>query len=96
MDHCYEFTHTHTHTAVAITGNEDFQLGELSRVRCSTPVPVESIQWLDESNRVVSEGTSVQELVLAVTSSCSSSNYACIVNDRGTKESRHISIRGTH
>ena len=68
---------------IAITGNRVFQLGERSRVRCSTPLPVESIQWLDESNRVVREGMSVQELVLNLTITAAHNNtrYTCRVSD---------------
>ena len=67
--------------AISITGNEVFELGETSRVRCSTPVLVESMRWLDESNRVVREGASVQELVLSLTITAPHNNtrYTCRV-----------------
>ena len=78
--------------ASAITGNRIFLLGETSGVTCSTPVPVESIQWLDESNRVVREGTSVQELVLNLTITAEHNNtrYTCRV--KGSLESQSINI----
>ena len=71
--------------AVSITGNTIIQLGEATAITCSTPVPVESIQWLDESNSVVREGTSVQELALDVTIAASHSNteYTCRVSFHG-------------
>ena len=66
-------------TAITITGNRTVPLGERSRVKCSTPVLVESIQWLEESNRVVREGMLVQELVLSITITTASTNYTCLV-----------------
>ena len=69
--------------AISITGNRIVPLGERSSIRCSTPVPVESIQWLDESNRVVREGMSVQELVLSLTITAASNNYTCRVGADG-------------
>ena len=66
--------HYYNNTAINITGNRVFQLGETTAITCSTPVPVQSIQWLDESNSVVREGTSVQELVLDISIAASHSN----------------------
>ena len=69
-------------TALTITGNRVNQLGETSRIRCSTEVPVQSIQWLDGSSGVVRQGTSVQELVLDLTIAASHNNsrYTCRVS----------------
>ena len=62
--------------------NSVYQVGEISEIRCSTEVLVQSIQWLDESNRVVRQGTSVQELVLDLTVAASHNNsrYTCRVS----------------
>ena len=71
--------------AINIIGSRVFQLGETPAITCSTPVPVQSIQWLDESNSVVREGTSVQELALDITIAASHSNteYTCRVSFHG-------------
>ena len=67
-----------------ITGNIVFQPGETTAITCSTPVPVQSIQWLDESNSVVREGTSVQELALNITIAARhNTEYTCRVNFHG-------------
>jgi hypothetical protein len=72
-----------------------YELGEMSRITCSTELPVQSIQWLDESSRVVREGTSVQELVLDLTIAASHNNsrYTCRVSHGGFMESQNITIR---
>ena len=70
-------------TALTITGTKSvYQVGETSGIRCSTEVPVQSIQWLDGSSGVVRQGTSVQELVLDLTiaDSHSNSRYTCRVS----------------
>ena len=74
-----------TNAAINITGNRDFQLGETTTITCSTPVPMQSIQWLDESKSVVREGTSVQELLLDITIVASHSNteYTCRISFHG-------------
>ena len=71
--------------AVSINGRTVIQQGGVTAITCSTPVPVQSIQWLDESNSVVREGTSVQELALDVTIAASHSNteYTCRVSFHG-------------
>ena len=82
--------------AIAITGNRVFQLGEATAITCSTPVPVQSIQWLDESNSVVREGTSVKELALDITIAASHSNteFTCRVSfHEGLMASDTITIR---
>ena len=86
---------THRIAAIAITGNRIFLLGERSRLMCSTPVPVESIQWLDQTNRVVMEGTSVLELVLELTIATAHNNtrYTCRVRINGVAmASKRITI----
>ena len=92
MDNSIQF-----YTAFIITGNRVYQLGETSRITCSTEVPVQSIQWLDESNRVVRLGTSVQELVLDLTiaDSHNNSRYTCRVSQGTFMESLMITIRTT-
>ena len=71
--------------AIDITGNRVFQLGETTAITCSTPVPVQSIQWLDESNSVVREETSVQELALDITIEARHNNteFTCRVSFHG-------------
>ena len=82
-------------TAFTITGNRVYQPGETSGINCSTEVPVQSIQWLDESSGVVRQGTSVQELVLNLTIAASHNNsrYTCKVSRGTSMESRMITIR---
>ena len=79
-----------------ITGNTVFQPGETTAITCSTPVPVQSIKWLNESNSVVREGTSVQELALDITIAASHNNteYTCRVSfHEGFTASDMITIR---
>ena len=81
--------------AISITGSRIVPLGERSRVMCYTPVPVESMQWLDESNRVVREGMSVQELLLDINITAASNNYTCRVRaDGGFTRSERVTITG--
>ena len=90
------FCYAVTYTALTITGNRVYQLGETSVINCSTQaeVPVQSIQWLDESSVVVRQGTSVQELVLDLTIAASHNNsrYTCRVSQGTFMESRMINI----
>ena len=82
-------------TALTITGTRSvYQVGEASEIRCSTGVPVQSIQWLDGSSVVVREGTSVQELVLNLTIAASHSNsrYTCRVSQGTFIGERMITI----
>ena len=87
-----------TYTAINITGNKVFQLGETTAITCSTPVPVQSIWWLDESNSVVREGTSVQELALDITIAASHSNteYTCRVSFHGGLTAANMITIGTN
>ena len=57
--------------AVVISGNRPFQLGDTNN---STPVPVQSIQWVDEFNTVVRNGVSVKGLVVDIVITTSSNN----------------------
>jgi hypothetical protein len=80
----------------SITGTDRvYQFGTMSEIRCSTELPVQSIQWLDESSTVVREGTSVRELVLVITIAASHNNsrYTCRVRHGGFMESKEITIR---
>ena len=83
------------HAVITITGNRVYQLGETSGIRCSTEVPVQSIQWLDESSGVVRQGTSVQELVLDLTIAArhNNSRYTCRVSQGTFVASEMINIR---
>ncbi len=77
---------------INITGNRLFQLGETARIICSTPVPVQSIEWVNQSNRIL---TSVQELELSIMITTSSNNtrYTCAASDGGGfMESETITI----
>ena len=71
--------------AVSINGDTIIQLGQATAITCSTPVPVQSIQWLDGSNSVVREGNSIQELALNVTIAARRSNtdFTCRVSFHG-------------
>ena len=85
--------------AINITGNRLFQLGETTSIICSTPVPVQSIQWIGDSNTIVRNGTSVQELPLniMITPSSNNTKYTCIVSDGGgfvQSETIIIEVRG--
>jgi hypothetical protein len=82
-------------TALDVSGNRVYELGETSEIRCSTELPVQFIQWLDESSRVVREGTSVRELVLDLTIAVSHNNsrYTCRVSHGEFVESRNVTIR---
>ena len=85
-----------SYIAVRITGNRIFNRMERAVVTCSTPVPVQSIQWVDESNTVVRNGTSVQELDLnlMITSRSSNTSYSCIITDGGEfTETETITIK---
>ena len=61
-------------------------------ITCSTPVPVQSIQWLDEFNSVVRERTSVQELALDITIAARHNNteYTCRVSFHGGVTASHM------
>lgn len=81
--------------AVDINGNASIQLAQTTTITCSTPVPVQSIKWLDESNAVVRNETAVQELILNITAYSSLNNtiFTCTVSDgRGFMESKQVSI----
>ena len=77
--------HYNINAAIDITGNKVFQVGEITAITCSTPVPVQCIQWLNGSNTVVREETSVQELVLDITIAASHNNteFTCRVSFHG-------------
>ena len=80
---------------ISITGSRTVPLGERSRVICSTPVPVESIEWLDQSNTLVREGMSVQELMLDIRITASSNYFTCRVRfDEEFVESERMTITG--
>ena len=94
--HCIMTGTIHFATALTITGtNSTYQLGETYGIRCSTEVPVQSIQWLDGSSGVVRQGTSVQELVLNLTIAASHNNsrYTCEVRQGTFVTSKQIIIR---
>ena len=80
--------------SINITGNRVFQQGEATAITCSTPVPVQSIQWLDESNSVVVNESSVQELAfnLSIRGCKASTAYVCRIIDGSFTESQNITI----
>ena len=95
--YCFIIISTFYYIAIVITGNRVFQLGETSGISCSTPVPVQSIQWLNGSNREIElrEEAPVQELVLALTIAAhhNNSRYTCTVRaNGGFTESTRISV----
>ena len=78
-----------------ITGNARFELGVMTNIRCSTPVPVQSIQWVDQTNNTVKNGTDVQDLDLNIMITIHSNNtqYMCEVsNGERFLESVNITI----
>ena len=81
---------------VSVTGNGLFQLGDITRISCSTPVPVESLQWVNSSNNsIVRQERDVQELVLDIDIRVNSNGtqYFCrVVEGNFTAESDHITI----
>ena len=87
---------TLTTKAIDISGSRHYEPGGTTNITCSTPVPVHSMQWVDESNTVVSNGTAVQELLLnimSLNSNHDNTTYGCAVSDgSGFMESRHITI----
>ena len=89
-------------TVLSVTGNRLFQLGETTSIGCVTPVPVQSIQWMNESsNMVVISGTSTTQLELNILISALSNNaqYTCIVSDGGgflESETINIGFRSTY
>ena len=87
--------------AITISGNTTLRLEEKSRLKCSTPFPVESIQWLDQSNRVVREEMPAQELVLELSATAfhHNSRYSCRVRINGQfvdSRSIFIQVEGTY
>ncbi len=76
--------------AIEITGNRVFELNETTTIRCSTPVPVASIQW-----RNVSSGDIVSspELSFLIVPSSRDAMYTCEISDGGFTESETITIR---
>ena len=65
-------------------------------ISCSTPVPVNSLQWVDSSNNsIVREGRAIQELVLDIDIRVDSNGtqYSCrVVEGEFTAESENITI----
>ena len=83
-------------SGLSVTNNKIFQLDEITNISCTTPVPVQFIQWLDESNTTVRNGTAVQDLELNIMITASSNNtmYTCRVRDGGRfMESMTITIQ---
>ena len=72
-----------------------FQLGDITTISCYTPVVVQSIQWINDSDDVVREGMSVQELALNILTTVSSNNtkYFCrVMEEEFVAESDNITI----
>ena len=82
--------------AIEISGSRLYELGGTANITCSTPVPVQSIQWVNESNTVVRGGVRVQELpltIMSLNSTHDNTMYRCVISDgRGFMESRNITI----
>ena len=67
-------------TAISITGNRPYQIGETTRITCSSVVGNVMIQWLRGSN-VVAQMSGVQHLPLNITVDLNTNNteYMCRV-----------------
>ena len=82
--------------AISVTGNGLLQLGDITRISCSTPVPVESLQWINSyNNSIVREGRDVQELVLdiGIRVDSNGTQYFCrVMEGNFTAESENITI----
>ena len=81
--------------AIDISGSRLYEQGGTTNITCSTPVRVQSIQWVDQSNTVVRGGMAVQELLLnimSLNSNYDSTTYRCVINDSMYTESRNITI----
>ena len=72
-----------------------FQLGDTASITCSTPIPVQSIQWVTESTNEMSTRNNVQELELTsfvITTESHNTRYTCTVSDGGFMETVAITI----
>ena len=75
-----------------------FRLGETTAITCSTPVPVQSIQWLDESDREWSSASTAQDLTLnfSIDDCRAVSVFTCGVHDGGLfTETQEVSIEAS-
>lgn len=84
--------------AIKITGNGPYNVRETTKIRCSVPINVTSIQWMNLSG-TTSEGNveraNTRELLLNIVITMLSNNtrYRCTVrDDRGFVESENITI----
>jgi hypothetical protein len=80
-----------------ITGNGVLHLGTFSGISCSTEVPVQFIQWLNESDSMMihNNRTLVQKLELNFTINAFHNNtrYTCTIStDNGFRASKNITI----
>ena len=70
-------------SAINITGNRFYELGSITNLLCSTPVEVQTIQWIavDDSNRIVTQSMTTVQLILnaSVMDSSNNTRYMCRV-----------------
>ena len=71
-----------------------FELGETSGITCSIPVPVQYVQWFDESHDTVRQGLSARELVLdlIVAASHNNTEYTCQVTNGEFVETQTVTF----
>ena len=89
-------------SAINITGNKFYELGSITNLLCSTPVEVQTIQWIavDDSNRVVRQSMTAVQLILnvSVTDSSNNTRYICrVMNEEytGMSDAIVINVGGT-
>ena len=84
--------------AILITGSRLYQLGETANITCFALVPVDSIQWINESNGVnISSNTdpaSELEISFKITSNRNNTVYTCRISSDGIIESINITVYG--
>ena len=77
----------------SIAGNARYQVGAITNLRCSTPVPVPSIQWVAKANNTLMNmamGVKVLELRFQIADMHNNTEYRCIVSDQAFMTSTSI------
>ena len=81
---------------ISVTGNGLFQLGDTTRILCSTPISVDILQWVNSYNDlIVRKNTTVHELILDIDIRVDSNGtqYFCrVMEGNFTAESENITI----
>ena len=76
--------------ATGIFGDRQYELGETTSITCSTPVPVQSIQWVNVSTRSI---IGSPELSILIDPSSEGMMYRCDIRDGSFRESETITIQ---